>query len=73
MFQKPFFLDNRRDPGNKCVVELDQTGVSASGLYEVLSSKTTLNKTTVHSVIMSIATGFYETFIQDCPDPCWFV
>jgi acid ceramidase len=71
--QEPLFIDDRRTPGNKCMMTLGQSNVSASGIYEVLSSKTTLNKTTAHTVIMSIATGLYETFIQNCPDPCWFL
>jgi acid ceramidase len=71
--QTPLFIDDRRTPGNNCMQTLGQGNVSAAGIYEVLSSKTTLNKTTVHTVIMSIATGLYETFIQNCPDPCWFL
>uniref|UniRef100_A0AC34R5Y6 Ceramidase n=1 Tax=Panagrolaimus sp. JU765 TaxID=591449 RepID=A0AC34R5Y6_9BILA len=71
--QTPIFLDDRRTPGNNCMKQLTQSRVNASGLFEVLSSKTTLNKTTVHTVIMSLATGLYQTFIQRCPDPCWFL
>ncbi|KAI1730429.1 beta subunit of n-acylethanolamine-hydrolyzing acid amidase domain-containing protein [Ditylenchus destructor] len=68
--ERPFFLDNRRDPGMQCMRELGQEDLSLNGLYKVLSSKTTLNKTTVHTVIMEIESGTYQTFIQKCPDPC---
>ncbi|KAI1718773.1 linear amide c-N hydrolase, choloylglycine hydrolase family domain-containing protein [Ditylenchus destructor] len=71
--ERPFFLDNRRDPGMQCMRELGQEDLSLTGLYKVLSSKTTLNKTTVHTVIMEIESGAYQTFIQKCPDPCWFI
>jgi len=71
--QKPIFLDDRITPGNNCMKKLTQAGVSPAGLYQVLASKTNLNKTTVHTVIMSVATGLYQTFIQYCPDPCWFL
>ncbi|KAI6243754.1 N-acylethanolamine-hydrolyzing acid amidase [Aphelenchoides fujianensis] len=35
--------------------------------------KPTLNKSTVHSVLMSLNTDEYFAFVQDCPDPCWFI
>ncbi|KAI1705710.1 linear amide c-N hydrolase, choloylglycine hydrolase family domain-containing protein [Ditylenchus destructor] len=71
--ERPFFLDNRSEPGMKCMRELGPNGLTLAGLYKVLSSKTTLNKTTVHTVIMEISSGAYQTFIQKCPDPCWFI
>lgn len=41
--QTPIYLDDRRTPGNKCMNALGGN-VTAAGLYEVLTSKTTLNK-----------------------------
>ncbi|PIC43439.1 hypothetical protein B9Z55_004181 [Caenorhabditis nigoni] len=67
----PLFIDNRRDPGNACMKKLGRSNVSMKGIYTVLSSKPTLNKTTVHTVIMSVTKGYFETFIQKCPNPCW--
>ena len=40
----PLYLDDRRTPGNNCMKQLTQSRVSAAGIFEVLSSKTTLNK-----------------------------
>ena len=42
--QTPLYLDDRRTPGNNCMKKLTQAGVNAAGIFEVLSSKTTLNK-----------------------------
>ncbi|EGT33843.1 hypothetical protein CAEBREN_19500 [Caenorhabditis brenneri] len=69
--KNPLFIDNRRDPGNACMNKLGRSQVSMKGIYTVLSSKPTLNKTTVHTVIMSVTKGYFETFIQKCPNPCW--
>ncbi|KAK5970270.1 hypothetical protein GCK32_011085 [Trichostrongylus colubriformis] len=67
----PLFIDDRRDPGNACMRKLGQNRTSAEGLYQVLKSKPLLNKTTVHTVIMSVTKNIYQTFIQTCPNPCW--
>ncbi|CAB3405283.1 unnamed protein product [Caenorhabditis bovis] len=67
----PLFIDNRRDPGNACMKKLGRSNISMKGIFTVLSSKPTLNKTTVHTVIMSVTKGYFETFIQKCPNPCW--
>ncbi|PIO58999.1 hypothetical protein TELCIR_19550 [Teladorsagia circumcincta] len=69
--QDPLFIDNRRGPGNACMKQLGQNRTSAEGLYQVLKSKPLLNKTTVHTVIMSVTKNIYQTFIQTCPNPCW--
>uniref|UniRef100_A0A7E4VFS6 Ceramidase n=1 Tax=Panagrellus redivivus TaxID=6233 RepID=A0A7E4VFS6_PANRE len=70
---RPLFIDDRITPGNYCMRQMGPDRLAAAGLYEVLTSKTNLNKSTVHTVIMHIASGTYETYIQDCPDPCWFI
>ncbi|WKX98431.1 hypothetical protein Q1695_013819 [Nippostrongylus brasiliensis] len=69
--KEPLFIDDRRDPGNACMRQLGQNRTSAAGLYQVLKSKPLLNKTTVHTVIMSVTQNVYQTFIQWCPNPCW--
>jgi len=71
--QTPLYIDDRRTPGYSCMRQLSSAGLNASGLYQVLSSKTTLNKTTAHTVIMSLTTGLYQAFKRICPDPCWFL
>ncbi|CAD6185597.1 unnamed protein product [Caenorhabditis auriculariae] len=48
----PLFIDNRRDPGNTCMNKLTRKNVSMAGIYQVLSSKPTINKTTVHTVLI---------------------
>ncbi|KAH7728576.1 CRE-ASAH-1 protein [Aphelenchoides avenae] len=67
----PLFLDDRRTPGNKCMQKLGQTNVGFKGIYNVLSSRTSLNKLTTYTVLMSVATGQFETHIQTCPGDCW--
>uniref|UniRef100_A0A0K0E2W1 Ceramidase n=1 Tax=Strongyloides stercoralis TaxID=6248 RepID=A0A0K0E2W1_STRER len=69
--KKPLYLDDRRTPGNNCMKKLGKSSVSIRGLFEVLSSRPTLNKTTVHSTLMSITTGEYVSYIRYCPNPCW--
>ncbi|KAF1764360.1 hypothetical protein GCK72_004307 [Caenorhabditis remanei] len=69
--KNPLFIDNRRDPGNACMKKLTRAGVGMKGIYTVLSSKPNLNKTTVHTVLMSVTKGYFETFVQKCPNPCW--
>jgi len=70
-WEKPLFLDDRRTPGNECMHKLGRANVGAAGLFNVLSSQTTLNKLTVYTVIMQTTDYTMETFIQTCPQPCW--
>lgn len=67
----PLYLDDRRTPGHKCMQQLGQSNLTLSGLYNVLSSKTTLNKETVLTVMMQPHAGTFATFERECPDPCW--
>ncbi|KHJ98055.1 linear amide C-N hydrolase, choloylglycine hydrolase family protein [Oesophagostomum dentatum] len=69
--KEPLYLDNRRGPGNDCMKQLGQSRVNAEGIYQVLKSRPVLNKTTIHTVIMSVTKDIYQTFIQTCPNPCW--
>jgi acid ceramidase len=68
---KPLFIDDRRTPGNECMQKLSRQNVSFSGLFNVLSSTTNLNKLTAYTTLMQVDTGTLETYIQKCPDPCW--
>jgi len=67
----PLFLDDRRDPGNKCMQQMGRSGAGFEGIYNVLSSTTNYNKLTVYTVMMRVDTGVLETYIRKCPDPCW--
>uniref|UniRef100_A0A0K0FXB0 N-acylethanolamine-hydrolyzing acid amidase (inferred by orthology to a human protein) n=1 Tax=Strongyloides venezuelensis TaxID=75913 RepID=A0A0K0FXB0_STRVS len=69
--KKPLYLDDRRTPGHNCMKKLGKSSVSIKGLFEVLSSRPNLNKTTVHSTFMSVTTGEYVSYIRYCPNPCW--
>uniref|UniRef100_A0A1I7ZM70 Acid ceramidase n=1 Tax=Steinernema glaseri TaxID=37863 RepID=A0A1I7ZM70_9BILA len=69
--QDPLFLDDRRTPGNKCMQILGQDNVGFQGVYNVLSSKTNLNKLTAYTVLMDVVEGKFETHLQSCPGSCW--
>uniref|UniRef100_A0AC35U678 Ceramidase n=1 Tax=Rhabditophanes sp. KR3021 TaxID=114890 RepID=A0AC35U678_9BILA len=69
--KEPLFLDDRRTPGNVCMKKLGKSNVSLAGLYEVLTSRPTLNKTTVQTVLASVTTGHYVSYAAYCPNPCW--
>jgi acid ceramidase len=68
----PLFLDDRRTPGNLCMQTLGQVNVGFQGIYNVLSSRTSLNKLTTYTVLMNVAKGQFETHIQSCSTAdCW--
>jgi acid ceramidase len=69
--EAPLFLDDRRTPGNKCMVQLGRKNVGFEGIYNVLSSKTNMNKLTAYTVIMQVNTNRYENYVRKCKDPCW--
>lgn len=70
-------------------VSSDSAGLDTQlqGIYNVLSSRTSLNKLTTytgtqlsmtvltvineHLVLMSVSKGQFETHIQSCPGDCW--
>jgi len=68
---KPPFFDDRRTPGNQCMQKLGRKNAGFAGLFNVLSSTSTLNKLTTYTTLMQVDTGALETYIQKCPDPCW--
>jgi len=65
------YLDNRREPGHYCMQKLTQQNVNFQGIYNVLSSKTNLNKLTAYTVLMQVDSGEFETHIQQCDNPCY--
>ncbi|VDP39075.1 unnamed protein product [Soboliphyme baturini] len=70
-WKEPFYLDDRRTPGKQCMEKLGRENLSFTGILQVLSSPTTLNKLTIFTSIMDTDSGEIQTFIQKCPDPCW--
>ncbi|XP_045202882.2 acid ceramidase-like [Mercenaria mercenaria] len=69
-WKKPLFLDDRRDPANKCMQKMSIKNTGFAGLFNVLSSKPVLNKLTTYSALMQVDSGTLETWLQYCPDPC---
>ncbi|CAJ0568363.1 unnamed protein product, partial [Mesorhabditis spiculigera] len=67
----PLYLDDRQTPGDRCMRKLGQKDMGFQGMYNVLSSKTNLNKLTTYTVLMHVKTGRFETIIQGCPGDCW--
>jgi acid ceramidase len=65
------YIDDRTTPGNKCMQTLGQSNVGFKGIYNVLSSRTNLNKLTTYTVLMSTGNNAFETHIQSCPGYCW--
>jgi len=65
------YLDDRRVPGHYCMQKLTQQNVNFQGIYNVLSSKTNLNKLTTYTVLMQVDSGEFETHIQQCENPCY--
>jgi len=70
-WKKPMFADDRRTPAMKCMNETTQKGLGFKGLFNVLSTKPVLNKLTVYSALMQVNEGRFESYVQDCRDPCW--
>ncbi|GMR57535.1 hypothetical protein PMAYCL1PPCAC_27729, partial [Pristionchus mayeri] len=67
------YLDQRTEPGNKCMQQLGRDRVTKEGIFQVMSSKPNLNKATVYTTVMEIDSGELYTFKQDCKDPCWML
>ncbi|GMS81018.1 hypothetical protein PENTCL1PPCAC_3193, partial [Pristionchus entomophagus] len=67
-----FYLDYRTIPGKKCMQQMGRNRLTKENLFQVMSSKTTLNKETVYTTIIVIESGELYTFQQECNDPCWF-
>jgi len=68
---QPPFYDDRRSPCIKCMDSIKGKNVATGHIFDVLSSKPMLNKLTTYTSIMQINKGSVETYVQNCPDPCW--
>ncbi|CAI4228149.1 unnamed protein product [Auanema sp. JU1783] len=69
--QIPLYLDDRRTPGDHCMQVMTQKNAGFQGIYNVLSSRSNLNKLTAYTVLMEVNTGKFETHPQTCPGDCW--
>jgi len=67
-WKKPLYLDDRRTPGNICMQRMTRDNVGFEGIFNVLSSPTTLNALTAYTVLMQVDDGTLETWIQKCSD-----
>ncbi|XP_065668916.1 acid ceramidase isoform X2 [Hydra vulgaris] len=70
-WKKPLFIDDRRTPGNKCMMKMGKSGMSIGGLFNVLSTPSSLNKLTAYTALMQVDDGVLETYLQNCRTPCW--
>jgi len=70
-WKSPFVIDDRRTPGYKCMNQIGQEGMGPAGLFNVLSTKSVLNKLTTYTALMQVNAGSLDSYIQNCPDPCW--
>ncbi|KAF8366293.1 hypothetical protein PRIPAC_84122 [Pristionchus pacificus] len=68
---EPLYLDDRQTPGDNCMRKLGRKNVGFQGIYNVMSSRTTLNKLTTYTVLMQTESGAFETHLQGCPGECW--
>ncbi|GMS99921.1 hypothetical protein PENTCL1PPCAC_22096 [Pristionchus entomophagus] len=68
---EPLYLDDRQTPGDNCMRKLSRKNVGFQGIYNVMSSRTTLNKLTTYTVLMQTDSGQFETHLQSCPGECW--
>ncbi|XP_071787477.1 acid ceramidase-like [Asterias amurensis] len=69
--EKPPFFDDRRTPATKCMTNTTQKALGYSSVYNVLSTKPVLNLLTTYTAMMQVNTGYMETYIRDCPQPCF--
>jgi acid ceramidase len=69
--EKPVFFDDRRTPATKCMTNTTQKAIGHAPIYNVLSTKPVLNLLTTYTAMMQVNTGYLETYIRDCPQPCF--
>jgi len=69
-WNNPPFFDDRRTPTIRCMNKLTQDNMTLPGLFDVLSSKPALNKLTTYTAIMQVNEDKWESYIQDCQEPC---
>eukprot|EP01065_Artemidia_motanka_P026095 TRINITY_DN30_c0_g2_i1.p1 TRINITY_DN30_c0_g2~~TRINITY_DN30_c0_g2_i1.p1 ORF type:complete len:578 (+),score=220.66 TRINITY_DN30_c0_g2_i1:74-1735(+) len=63
-------FDDRRYPGENCMDQVTQKGLTYKSLWAVLSSNPTKNALTTFTTLMSPTTGHFEAFKQKCiPGP----
>ncbi|XP_022106266.1 acid ceramidase-like isoform X2 [Acanthaster planci] len=68
---KPPFYDDRRTSALKCMTNTTQKAVGLGPIYNVLSTKPNLNLLTTYSALMQVNMGYLETFLRECPQPCY--
>ncbi|GMS90722.1 hypothetical protein PENTCL1PPCAC_12897, partial [Pristionchus entomophagus] len=66
-----WWIDDRQMPGENCMRKLGKKNVGFQGMYNVLSSRTSLNKLTAYTVLMRTDTADLETYLQNCSGDCW--
>jgi len=71
-WQLPPTTDDRRTPGNQCMLEKtsDQNKMSLAAMYDVLSTKPVLNLATIYTTLMRVSTGELHSFVRRCEYPC---
>ncbi|XP_022084519.1 acid ceramidase-like [Acanthaster planci] len=69
--EKPPFFDDRRTPALKCMTNTTQKAVGLGPIYNVLSTKPNLNLLTTYTAMMQVNSGYLETYIRQCPQPCY--
>ncbi|XP_076067426.1 acid ceramidase-like [Oratosquilla oratoria] len=70
-WKNPPFFDDRRTPAIKCMMEGGQEEATEKLLYNVLSTKPVFNKLTTYTSLMQAGDGKINTWLRNCPDPCW--
>lgn len=59
----------RRDNGNACMERIvNESRVTSEGMFQVLSSRPSLNRDTTFTALMSARDGTFEAYFQNCPD-----
>jgi len=69
-WEKPLFLDDRRTPANKCMMQKGSAAMGFPAIFDVLSSRPVLNKLTTYTALMQVNSGAMESYLQYCPEPC---
>jgi len=64
------WYDNRRGPGEQCMNETGPANLDFATLYNVLDTKPVRNQLTTYTVLMCVATGAWEVYLQYCSPPC---
>ncbi|XP_033096592.1 acid ceramidase-like [Anneissia japonica] len=70
-WKTPPFFDDRRTPATKCMNKMTKEKAGLAGIYNVLSTKPVMNLLTTYTALMQVNSGYLETYIRDCPQPCF--